>query len=170
MSSNNIVPNYHRYQEEVQTNTYNDEDENEDGNVDSSNTPITTIIPSTSNEENSQSDNTVGLYDDLNTNETDILDSTRRRRLFDDNDTISTVDLTATNNATEVVDENKTNNEAEDGEIIENDGSSPHPNIQELQNLSTQVRGLLNDDNILVIDGRQRLLSLLSQIDNLHPA
>ena len=72
LSSNNIVPNYHRYQEEVQTNTYNDEDENEDGNVDSSNTSVTTIIPSTSNEENSQSDNMVGLYDDLNTNETDV--------------------------------------------------------------------------------------------------
>lgn len=171
LSSNNIVPNYHRYQEEVQTNTYNDEEENEDGNVDSSNTSITTIIPSTSNEENSQSDNMVGLYDELNTSETDILDSTYEEEdLFDDNDTISTVDLTETNNATEVVDENKTNNEAEDREITENDGASPHPNIQELQNLSTQVRGLLNDDNILVIDGRQRLLSLLSQIDNLHPA
>jgi hypothetical protein len=95
------------------------------------------------------------------------MDSTYEEEdLFDDNDTISTVDLSQTNNATENVDENKTNNEIEEGEITE-ELDTPPPNIQELQNISTQVRGILDDDNILVIDGRQRLLSLLSQIDNL---
>lgn len=151
-----------RYQEEVPTATYNDEDEED--NLD---TTISTATIS-SNEENSINDNMVGLYDELNTSETDNLDSTYEEDVFDDN-TITTIDLSENNNNIENIDENKTNNEIEEGEIAE-EVETPPSYIQQLQNISTQVRGLLNDDDILVVDGRQRLLSLLSQIDNLHPA
>lgn len=163
--SHDFETTHSRYQEEVQTATYNDE--YEEDNLDTS---ISTATIS-SNAENSTNDNMVGLYDELNTSETDNSESIYEEEdLFDDNDTISTVDLSETNNNTENTDENKTNNDTEEeGEITE-EVNTPPPYIQELQNLSTQVRGLLNDDDILVIDGRQRLLSLLSQIDNLHPA
>lgn len=152
-----VPSSLYRCAEDLQPFAYYDEEDNV------SNTTTTT----SSDEENSTNNNMVGLYNELNTSETNVMDSTYEEEdLFDDNDTISTVDLSQTNNATENVDENKTNNEIEEGEITE-ELDTPPPNIQELQNISTQVRGILDDDNILVIDGRQRLLSLLSQIDNL---
>jgi hypothetical protein len=160
---NTLLSTVYRYSEDLQHFPYYDEEEDNDRN---SNTTTT----NSSNEENSTNDNMVTLYNELNASETDTLESTYEEEdLFDDNDTTSTVDLSETNNATEIVDENKTTNEIEEGEIT-GEVNTPPPNIQDLQNLSTQVRGLLNDDNILLIDGRQRLLSLLSQIDNLHPA
>ena len=162
---NTLLSTVYRYSEDLQHFPYYDEEEDNDSN---SNSNATTT--NSSNEENSTNDNMVGLYNELNASETDTLESTYEEEdQFDDNNTISTVDLSETNNATESVDENKTNNEIEEGEITE-EVDTPPSNIQELQNLSTQVRDLLNDDDILVIDGRQRLLSLLSQIDNLHPA
>lgn len=145
-----------RYHQEEPTATYNDEDEED--NIDTSDISITTTITS-SGEDYPQND--VNVSTNLNINDTDNSASNEEEDLFD----IETVDLSEPNNASENDDENKTNNELEDGEISTDD---PPPHIQELQNLSTQVRGLLNDDNILVIDGRQRLLSLLSQIDNLN--
>ena len=83
--------------------------------------------------------------------------------LFDDNETN---DLSIANNESENSEEQETNYELEEGEEIST--VEPPLYIQDLQNLSTQVRNLLNDDDIIVIDGRERLLSLLSQIDNLH--
>lgn len=158
---NTVRSTLYRYTEDPQPITYYDDEED---NVSNSNTTTTT----SSNEDNSQSDNIVGLYDELNTSETDNLESTYEEEdLFDDNASISTIDLSETVNATEIVDENKTNNELEEGEIPTVETPSY---FQDLQNISTQVRSLLNDEDILVIDGRQRLLSLLSQIDNLHPA
>lgn len=140
---------------------YYDDDDDED-NVSNTTTTIS------SNEGNSQSDNMVGLYNELNTNETDNLESTYEEEdLFDENDSISTINLSGTVNDTEIIDENKTTQDSEEGEIPR---VETPPYFQELQNISTQVRSLLNDEDILVIDGRERLLSLLSQIDNLHSA
>ena len=139
---------------------YNEEEQED--NVSNSNTTITI---------SSNEDEMVGLYDENNNSDTDNLESTiveeekeeeEVEDLFDDIMSVSTVDLSEIN-ASEFVDENKPPNE--EGEIIRVE--TPQY-FNELQNISTQVRSLLNDENILVIDGRERLLSLLSQIDNLH--
>lgn len=143
--------NLHRYQEEVQVATYNDEDDNNSNRTSERSDTTTTTISSIG--EHSQ-------QNDIRTrNNLDINDTREETDLFDDNET---VDLSEPNNNSENVDEN---NEFEDGEMPT---VEPPQYIQDLQDLSMQVKNLLKDDDTLVIDGRQRLLSLLSQIDNLH--
>ena len=163
--SDNLHINHHSYIPLPNTFNYNVSDDESTNATSLSSSSNNSVI-----DENSQQIDNDSINNNINVNvdldgasysEDNNDDDDEEDQLNDVDTTVLTIPIVESGND----EQNKTNTELEDGEIPT---VEPPQYIQELVTLSTQIRELLNNENILVNDGRPRLLSLLSQINNLQ--